>query len=224
MPHEFDSKPTPQDFDFSSSRKSKILVIDDSLLMRKLLSDQLSCDRFEIHEAEDGPTGLIKANEIKPDLILLDYLMPGMDGQEVYKNLRHQDKFANTPIIIMSGAYDEIVQKFGSPFGKCDFLPKQASQDQLRDRINAVLPMTVIESGSNNETKSQSVNIAVQDIAAVMTHLGQLENRLMEGITESHAPIYNWSPQTNRFSQLPTLLITAALSAVGAIFFYSTII
>ncbi|NJR54275.1 MAG: response regulator [Acaryochloris sp. CRU_2_0] len=172
------SKPSAQDHPFPLVRKSRILVIDDSLLLRKQLSAQLPSDRFEVYEAENGSAGLAKAAETNPDLILLDYVMPGMDGYEVYQSLRAQEQFRNTPIIVMSGRHDEVVEKFGPLFDNYNFWLKQASQDQLRDRINAVLPMTV--SGSETENTQTSVNVEVQDIAAFMSHLGQLENQLTE--------------------------------------------
>jgi HlyD family secretion protein len=200
----------------TSPPKRKILIIDDSLLLRKLLVDELSSDRFEVYEAEDGPTGLAKAAEINPDLILLDYIMPSMDGHEVYKALRKQPQFASTPVIVMSGRHDEVTEKFGHPFGEYDFLPKQASRDQLCDRINTVLPLTM----NDAETDMTSVNVAVQDIAAFMTHLGELESRLKDRIIEP--PLL---PPSNRsrnsfFGQFPTILITAAVTATGIFSFY----
>ncbi|MEN9227753.1 MAG: response regulator [Gloeomargarita sp. HHBFW_bins_205] len=121
--------------------KYKILVIDDSFLIRKSLVEQLSGDRFEVYEAQDGPSGLAKAEEVNPDVILLDFIMPGMNGYEVYQALRANPKFANTPVIIISSSYDEVVSKFGYPFVGFDFLAKQFTKEQLEERINAVLPM-----------------------------------------------------------------------------------
>ncbi len=121
--------------------KHKILVIDDSFLIRKSLIDQLSGDRFEVYEAKDGPSGLAKAEEVNPDVILLDFIMPGMNGYEVYQALRANPKFANTPVIVISSSYDEVVSKFGYPFVGFDFLAKQFTKEQLEERINAVLPM-----------------------------------------------------------------------------------
>jgi len=218
MFHESESEQMHQDRTFPSIHKSKILVIDDSLLMRKLLVEQLASDRFEVYEAEDGETGLVKAQEINPDLILLDHVMPGIDGYEVFQTLRGQLKFVNTPIIVMSSRYDEVVQRFGSPFGQYNFMPKQASRDQLQDRLNAVLPMTV--SDSHAEAETTSGNVAVQDTAA-MTYLGQVENPLVEEINENQATNYFSTPQRSWRSQLPIILITAAISAAGAIFFYN---
>jgi HlyD family secretion protein len=218
MPQE--PQQSPQSNGFTFARKSKILVIDDSLLLRKLLIDQLPSDRFDIYEAGDGATGLAKASEINPDLILLDYVMPGMDGHEVYQALRNQRQFANTPVIVMSGRHDEVVQKFGNPFSQFDYLPKQASHDQLRDRINAVLPMTV--AAAETDTEQPSVNVAVQDIAAVMAHLGQVENRLNEKKPE-YPLLQPASAATQRtlLGQLPIILLTAVVTAVGIFSFSS---
>jgi HlyD family secretion protein len=216
-----ESQPSPQNYEFSFVQKSKILVIDDSLLLRKLLIEQLPGDRFEVYEAENGEAGLAKALDIQPDLILLDYVMPGMDGFEVYQALRNQPQFAHTPVIVMSGNHEEVVQKFGHPFDQFDFLPKQASRDQLCDRINAVLPMTM--TAANTETAQPSVNVAVQDIAACMAHLGQLENRLNEIKSEpSLFPPVSTAPRQTLLSQLPTILLTALATATG-IFAFSNL-
>lgn len=216
-----ESQPSPQNYEFSFVQKSKILVIDDSLLLRKLLIEQLPGDRFEVYEAENGEAGLAKALDIQPDLILLDYVMPGMDGFEVYQALRNQPQFAHTPVIVMSGNHEEVVQKFGHPFDQFDFLPKQASRDQLCDRINAVLPMTM--TAANTETAQPSVNVAVQDIAACMAHLGQLENRLNEIKSEpSLFPLVSTAPRQTLLSQLPTILLTALATATG-IFAFSNL-
>jgi HlyD family secretion protein len=220
-----ESQPSSQNYEFSFTQKGKILVIDDSLLLRKLLIDQLPSDRFEIHEAENGETGLAKALDINPDLILLDYVMPGMDGFEVYQALRNQPQFAHTPVIVMSGSHEEVVQKFGHPFGQFEFLPKQASRDQLCDRINAVLPMTMTAADTETAQPSvNSVNVAVQDIAACMAHLGQLENRLNDNSKyEPYLfPPVPTAPRQTLLSQLPIILLTALATATG-IFVFSNL-
>lgn len=121
--------------------KNKILVIDDSFMIRKSLVDQLTNERNEVYEAKDGPTGLAMAAQVHPDVILLDFVMPGMDGYEVYQKLREQPEFANTPVIVISSSYDEVVRRFGYPFVGFDFLAKQFTKEQLEERIYAALPM-----------------------------------------------------------------------------------
>ncbi|MCS6781957.1 MAG: response regulator [Gloeomargarita sp. SKYBB_i_bin120] len=151
--------------------KYKILVIDDSFLIRKSLVEQLSGDRFEVYEAKDGPTGLAKAEEVNPDVILLDFIMPGMNGYDVYQALRANPKFANTPVIIISSSYDEVVSKFGYPFVGFDFLAKQFTKEQLEERINAVLPMIA--------AAPEHVGIAVTEQVPA-DHWQRLETRLAE--------------------------------------------
>ena len=212
---------------FSFTRKSKILVIDDSLLLRKLLIDQLPCDRFDIYEAADGASGLKMAFEINPDLILLDYVMPGMDGYEVYQALRQQPDLANTPVIIMSGRHEEVIERFGSPFGEIEVLPKQAGHDQLCDRINAVLPMTVMESTLDANAAQPSVNVTVQDLAAFMSYLGQLETRLNQRQSQPKPEYPLLTPASEGlhrpfWGQLLIVLLTAVSTAAG-IFAFSNL-
>ncbi|MEN9216547.1 MAG: response regulator [Gloeomargarita sp. HHBFW_bins_162] len=162
--------------------KSKILVIDDSFLIRKSLMDQLAGERFEVYEAKDGPSGLAKADEVNPDVILLDFVMPGMNGYEVYQALRANPKFANTPVIVISSSYDEVVNKFGYPFVGFDFLAKQFTKDQLEERINAVLPMIA--------SSPEHVGIAVTDAASLTPEstdlLRQIYTQLAEIRQELH--------------------------------------
>ncbi|WP_052128771.1 response regulator [Neosynechococcus sphagnicola] len=126
-----------------TAQKHRVLVIDDSLMARRLLFEQLSGDRFEVYEGKDGPTGLAVAEEVNPDLILLDFVMPGMNGYEVYQALRDQPKFVHTPVIVISSSYEEVSKKFGHPFVGFEFLHKQSTGEQLLERINAVLPEAV---------------------------------------------------------------------------------
>ncbi|WP_287131343.1 PleD family two-component system response regulator [Candidatus Cyanaurora vandensis] len=126
-----------------TGQRHKVLVIDDSFMVRKSLTEQLSGNRFEVFEAKDGPTGLEQAVRINPDVILLDFVMPGMNGYEVYQALRQQPQFVNTPVIVISSSREEVLKKFGQPFVGFDFLPKQFTREQLEERIDAVLPMAV---------------------------------------------------------------------------------
>ncbi len=119
--------------------KHKVLVIDDSLMARKLIVSYLNSDEFEIYEGKNGREGLAVASEVHPDLILLDFVMPGMNGFEVYQALRAQDQFARTPVIVFSSSYDEVVKKFGYPFEGFEFLHKHATNDQVLACIESLL-------------------------------------------------------------------------------------
>lgn len=119
--------------------KSKVLVIDDSLMARKLIVSYLNGDEYEIYEGKNGRDGLAVAAEVHPDLILLDFVMPGMNGYEVYQALRSQEEFETTPVIVFSSSYDEVVKKFGYPFEGFEFLHKHATNDQVLSCVKSLL-------------------------------------------------------------------------------------
>ncbi len=85
----------------------KILVIDDEQRVVDLLSKFLSKEGFEVLSAIDGNTGVRLAKKFIPDLIILDVIMPGMDGGEVMEQIQEDDKLAHIPVIFLTGAVTE---------------------------------------------------------------------------------------------------------------------
>ena len=86
------------------SIKKKILVIEDEATLQKALDDVLSQEGFEVFSATDGIIGLEVAKKEKPDLILLDIILPKMDGFEVLSKLKANDE--NTPVVILTNLSD----------------------------------------------------------------------------------------------------------------------
>lgn len=82
--------------------RTKILVIEDEEHIRTVLSYNLKLDGFEVHLAENGIIGLQMAREIKPDLILLDWMMPGLDGLQVLSELKHDDITISIPVFMLT--------------------------------------------------------------------------------------------------------------------------
>lgn len=115
---------------------TRVLVIDDAQADRRLLRDALEADGFEVEEAQDGQEGLRKLFADHPDVIVLDVLMPGMDGWAVCERIR---EFTETPIIMLTALdrEEEIVR--GLELGADDFLCKPVSPRQLIARVKAVL-------------------------------------------------------------------------------------
>lgn len=101
-----------------------ILVIEDDSFLRKLLSKKLESSGFNVHEAIDGKAGLDAAEASKPDLILLDLLLPGIDGFEVLSQLKANPATAQIPVIILSNlGQKEDVDK-GMKLGAVDYMVK----------------------------------------------------------------------------------------------------
>ncbi|MBI3616446.1 MAG: response regulator [Candidatus Omnitrophica bacterium] len=86
----------------------KILIVDDEPDVRALLNSRLAANGFEILEAPDGPSGIAVAREEKPDLILLDILMPNQDGVETYHTLREDPITQRIPVIFLTALSQDI--------------------------------------------------------------------------------------------------------------------
>lgn len=114
----------------------KILVVDDKKELRTLLKQYLSQEGFEVALAEDGQKALFVARQVKPDLIILDLMMPEMGG---YEFLRVYGREASTPIIILTAKLEENDKVLGLELGADDYITKPFSMRELTARVRAVL-------------------------------------------------------------------------------------
>src|SRR5437016_5501039 len=85
----------------------KILVIEDDELLRELIIKKLTDQAYQVSQAIDGTMGLQAVKDQKPDLVLLDILMPGMNGFEVLENIKKDPLLANTPVVILSNLWQK---------------------------------------------------------------------------------------------------------------------
>ncbi len=85
-----------------NNEPKKILIVEDDEIMLKVLSDKLKLEGFAVTEARDGIEGFDKALEERPDLILLDIILPKMDGLTIIKKLRADKRWKNAPVIILT--------------------------------------------------------------------------------------------------------------------------
>ncbi len=121
--------------------RKKVLVVDDVAENRAVLEGMLSQLGFDIIEAVNGREGLEKAQSLWPDLILMDIVMPDMDGLEVARRLRGQPAFRDVPIIAISASASDTDLKKSLEVGMNAFLPKPVDSDQLVSRIGALLKL-----------------------------------------------------------------------------------
>ncbi|WP_227935946.1 response regulator transcription factor [Alkalihalobacillus deserti] len=132
--------------------KFKVLVVDDEWNMRNLLRVYLTKDGFEVSEAKDGLEALSKIEHNSYDLIILDVMMPGMDGWEVCKKIRLNQNI----LILMLTARTEIKDKVhGLNIGADDYLVKPFASEELVARVQALLRRT--ETTKLNEQQSTSI-------------------------------------------------------------------
>jgi two-component system, OmpR family, alkaline phosphatase synthesis response regulator PhoP len=116
-----------------------ILVVDDMANVRNMVRDYLTADGFRVLTAENGQVALYVARQEKPDLILLDILMPEMGG---YEFLRAYRKERNTPVILVTARLEESDKVLGLELGADDYVTKPFGMRELVARIRAVLRRT----------------------------------------------------------------------------------
>ena len=122
-----------------TDRTPSILIVDDSRAARETLTALLSTGPYRLYEASGGAQALRMAREIQPDLILLDVMMPEMDGYEVCRLLRSDAPLAEVPIILVTALDDRASRLRGLDAGADDFVSKPYDTAELRARVRTVI-------------------------------------------------------------------------------------
>jgi two-component system alkaline phosphatase synthesis response regulator PhoP len=118
---------------------AKILIIDDEEDIRELLSYNLKKEGFIVESAENGETGLAILSNFKPQLVLLDVMMPGMDGIEVCEAIRTKEGFQHTLVCFLTARNEDYSQIAGLEAGADDYVSKPIRPKVLISRIKALL-------------------------------------------------------------------------------------
>lgn len=116
-----------------------ILIVDDSPTEAHVLKGILEKNGFEVETAENGAEGIERAREIKPDLVLMDVVMPGLNGFQATRQLTKGAETADIPVIIVTTKDQETDRVWGMRQGAKDFLSKPVAEKTLMEKINAVL-------------------------------------------------------------------------------------
>ena len=114
----------------------KVLVIEDSRLTCHILEIELRQKDFDVIVAHDGKEGLLKAQTIAADIILLDLVLPDIPGEEVCRKLRKDSRTENIPIIMLTGKDTEVDRVIGKVLGAQGYIAKPFDIDQLLTEIN----------------------------------------------------------------------------------------
>ena len=117
----------------------KILVADDSSTVRRLVAARLSADGYEVIEAEDGEQALRLALSEHPDLVVLDKVMPKLDGFEVVRLLREHEETRSLPIVMLTEKASEEDVLSGLGIGVDEYMPKPFSPRELSMRVQRAL-------------------------------------------------------------------------------------
>lgn len=114
----------------------KILVVDDESSILKVVDYALSEAGYEVHLAQDGPGAEFMFEQVHPDLVILDVMLPGKSGLDIARDLRAS---SDVPIIMLSARGDEVDRILGLEFGADDYVTKPFSPRELVSRVKAIL-------------------------------------------------------------------------------------
>jgi two-component system response regulator len=117
----------------------KILVIDDSRVIRNMVRDMLPKGNFQVLEAKDGVEGMDCIRQERPNLIMLDFLLPRMSGWEVFQQIQSQVDLQTIPLVLMSGRREEVAEKIPEPFEYFEFIEKPFEQKELIEAIKSAM-------------------------------------------------------------------------------------
>ena len=117
----------------------KILVIEDDPATLRLIDYSLRHEGFQVLTASNGLEGLRKVHDEEPDLIILDVMLPGMDGFEICHHLRSEPDTAQLPILMLSAKAQEIDKDTGLKVGANDYLAKPADPSEIVSRVERLL-------------------------------------------------------------------------------------
>lgn len=155
--------------------KPKILVIDDDQTLTIVVKELLGDRGFDVTAANTGDEGLNLAKEYKPDLILLDVMLPDFDGYTLCRVFRQSKNTANIPVIMLT-AKDKTEEKIaGLRTGADDYVPKPFNGDELAERIKSVLRRT-LRAPAGGEELLKSGDLVVN----VTRHTAKLKDKTLK--------------------------------------------
>ncbi|MFG2469924.1 response regulator transcription factor [Streptomyces canus] len=126
----------------------RVLVVDDEPKIRMTVRGYLEADGFHVVEAADGPSALQAVTRDRPDLVVLDVMLPGLDGFQVLRRIREASQI---PVIMLTARDEEVDRLIGFTTGSDDYVTKPFSPRELALRVRAILRRTDSRSGADHE-------------------------------------------------------------------------
>ena len=154
--------------------KKKILIVEDEKDIRDLLRHYLEKENFEVRGAEDGDTGLRELAKGKYDLVILDLMLPGMDGLEVCRVLRSQARTADLPVIILTAKGEEADRVVGLELGADDYITKPFSPREVLARVKAIFRR--LAKPKNREAKQEYGGISLDPLGHEVFYKGKVQS------------------------------------------------
>jgi two-component system, NtrC family, sensor kinase len=160
----------------------QILIVDDNTANLGVLSDFLETAGFEVLVAQDGESALAKLEYITPDLILLDIMMPGIDGFETCTRVKNTQKFTEIPVIFMSALSDTLDKVKGFSLGAVDYITKPFQKEEVLARVNLHLKLRFLTKQLTNQNLilEQRVAERTTELTKALHDLQQIQLQLIQ--------------------------------------------
>jgi DNA-binding response OmpR family regulator len=133
----------------------RVLVIDDEAPIRLLCRVNLEAEKMEVLEAGDGPTGLEKARNEEPDVILLDVMMPGLDGWQVAEELLGDERTRSIPIVFLTARAEVRDRARGLDLGGIDYVTKPFNPTELAPLIRDLVQR--VDNGEREDVRREKI-------------------------------------------------------------------
>lgn len=178
---------------------NKILVIDDSRVIRVRVKEMLPPGNFEVLEAKDGLEGINLILQEKPNLIMLDFLLPKLSGWEVYQQIQQNADLQKIPLVLMSGRKEEVLEKLPEPFEYFEFIPKPFEQKDLLGAIKSAmikarLPRQPVAATQNTVTSASTVATGGAEIQVLSDKVTSMQAEI-ERLKQQMAQVMNFLQQ-----------------------------
>jgi two-component system phosphate regulon response regulator PhoB len=174
--------------------KAHILVVEDDESLRTLVEYNLGKEDFDVSLARDGEEAVIKVEEAKPDLVVLDWMLPNVSGIEVCRRLRSKPDTRGLPIIMLTARADEGDRIRGLDTGADDYMVKPFSMEELAARIRAVLrrlrPTLVSDIVTCGDIEMDRTAHRVRRNGEEV-HLGPTEFRLLDHLMQNPGRVFS---------------------------------
>lgn len=172
---------------------AELLVVDDEAPIRNLISFSLQRQPYRVVEAADGNAALRCIQQAKPDLILLDWMLPDMSGIELVKSLRQDAVYEDIPIIMLTARAEEENKLRGFKAGADDYVTKPFSPKELAARIEAMLRRTQLKRQSRVEIGGLVLDKVKHELSinGNKTHMGRREYQLLSFLMENVDRVFN---------------------------------
>lgn len=200
---------------------AKILVADDDAEIRKVISSILTLQGLEVIQADDGDATLAAADSESPDLILLDILMPGMNGFDVLRNLKRSQSTKAIPVIVVSGLNAAEDENQAIQAGALDYVSKPWAPGELEDRIRIALPDLDADRTGESERRQPVTSTIPGFTEAVIISTGSdpIDKALLGGVPLGSFTLLEGATGTGKSVMCQHLAFGALLAEQGVAYY-----